>query len=49
MVTPSVCPNCGSDFIGIDPMSNIWVCFDCGYRIAPAGPSMIDPYFFIGH
>ncbi len=49
MATPEECPNCGSDYIGIDPATNVYVCLDCGYRIGIAGPPMIDPFFHGDH
>lgn len=45
MVDPEYCPVCDSDNIGIEPTLQLWVCFDCGYRIAPSGPTIIDPFF----
>jgi ribosomal protein L37AE/L43A len=46
MDEPLECPNCGSTNIGIKPDIQMWICFECGYRIEIAYPPMGDPYFF---
>lgn len=49
MKTPEECPNCLSRYVGIEPATNLWVCFRCGFRIGVAGSPMINPFMFGGH